>query len=57
MANDARTELRLPSDLKDWAKKYAEDRGTTVSALVTRFLRRLKHEEEKKQHRVDADQV
>lgn len=53
--NDSRIELRIPAYLKDWVTEYARRRNTTVSAIVTRFFRRLMEEETKKEN--DAEQI
>lgn len=57
MAGSDRVGVRLPRELKDWAQGYARRNNTTVSALVVRFLTRLKQSEEQSDKQVDAEQV
>lgn len=52
---DARLQVRLPRELKDWVQEYAKQRHTDVSELVTRFFVRLREEE--KQKHLDAEQI
>ena len=37
-----RVNLRLPADLDTWAKKYAEDHNTNLTALVVGYLTELR---------------
>lgn len=46
--NDARQEIRLPADLKRWANDFVVENNTTFSALVVRFLTKLKQAEDAK---------
>ncbi len=46
MAGNSRTEIRLPEPLKEWAAAYARRNNTTLSALVIRFLTRLKQSDD-----------
>ena len=41
----SRLNLRLPSDLDKWAKKYAERKNTTVTQLFVDFLTDLRAHE------------
>ena len=34
----SRLNLRLPADLDQWVKKYAEDNNTTVTSLVVGYF-------------------
>ena len=40
-----RLNLLVRADLKKWAHKYADKRGTSVSAMVTEFLYNLREED------------
>ena len=57
MKKNGRLQIRLPDELKKWALEYTKSRHTTVSELITRFLVRLREEEERKHHPVDAEQI
>lgn len=55
MRKDGRIQIRVPEELKRWVQDYVEKNHTDISALITRFLVRLKTEEENKP--VDAEQI
>lgn len=57
MRKDARLQIRLPSELKEWVQGYARANHTDVSAVVVRFLVRLREAKEQESVPVDAEQI
>jgi hypothetical protein len=43
----ARLNMRIPEPLLKWAKKYVDDRNTTVTQLIIDHLTSLKDRQEK----------
>lgn len=52
----ARLNLKIPEDLKEWAKDYAQRHGTDVTKLICDYFRYLR-EEERKQEREYVPQI
>lgn len=40
----SRLNVRIPSDLLEWAKKYAKKKNTTVTQLLVDFLTKEREE-------------
>lgn len=57
MKKNARLQIRLPKELKDWVQEYAKGKHTDVSTLVVRFFVRLRDADQERRHPTDADQV
>lgn len=51
----ARLNLKIDPQLKDWAKLYAEQRGTDITKLICEYLLALKAHDES-QH-AEAEQI
>lgn len=45
----ARLELKIDSDLKEWAVEYAQARGITLTDVICDLLSNLREVEQKKQ--------
>lgn len=52
----ARLNLKIPEDLKEWAKDYAHRHGTDVTRMICDYFRYLR-DEEQKQEREYVDQI
>jgi hypothetical protein len=40
-----RKNFRIPSDLADWAEKYAQDKNTSMTQLIVDYLTDLRERE------------
>ena len=45
----ARLDLKIDASLKEWAVKYAENKGTTLTEIICDQLRLLRQADQKKQ--------
>lgn len=49
MTVKARLNLKIDSDLKDWAMEYAKRRGTDVTKLITEYFIYLREQEQRQE--------
>ena len=49
----SRLNLKIDSDLKDWAAEYARRRKTTVTSLICAYFAELREEERKEAEGVE----
>ena len=56
MKND-RLQMRIDSDVKDDVQEYAKEKGTTLSALVAKFLKDISDQVRLDKQKVEEIQV
>lgn len=57
MTIKARLNLKIESELKDWAMDYAKKRGTNLTKLICVYLNHLREQEEHARKRDVVEQI
>lgn len=57
MIEKARLNLKIESELKEWAMEYARRRGTNLTKLICVYLNHLREQEENARKRDVVEQI